>query len=446
MPMNSLDDLRAGRLAGARQLKLACGLTEFPPEIFDLADTLEVLDLSGNRLTSLPPDLSRLRHLRILFGSGNPFTVLPEVLGECPRLEMVGFKSCRLDTVPAAALSPRLRWLILTDDSIDELPASIGRCASLQKLMLAGNRLRALPDEMAACADLELLRVSANRLAALPAWLFALPRLSWLAYAGNPFCASVERQRLGGEAAIRIPRAELALGERLGEGASGVIHRAEWSGAGRGRPVAVKLFKGEMTSDGLPESEMAACLAGGDHPQLIPLLGRIAGHPQAGQGLVMALVGPEFRSLAGPPSLASCTRDIYPSNSRWSLGTALELATAMASTLAHLHGRGVLHGDFYGHNILHDGKGRALLGDFGAATLLGGLPAHQARALQQLEMRAFGCLLEELIEHIEPAADDEPCLARLAALRDACLAPLPARRPDAKALLAALACLRPATR
>ncbi len=27
-------------------------------------------------------------------------------------------------------------------------------------------------------------------------------------------------------------------------------------------------------------------------------------------------------------------------------------------------------------------------------------------------MRAFGCLLEELIERIEPAADDEPCLAR----------------------------------
>ncbi len=45
-------------------------------------------------------------------------------------------------------------------------------------------------------------------------------------------------------------------------------------------------------------------------------------------------------------------------------------------------------------HILHDGKGRALLGDFGAATRLGGLPAHQARALQQLEMRAFGCLLE----------------------------------------------------
>lgn len=382
----------------------------------------------------------------MLFCSDNPFTELPAVLGRCEQLEMVGFKSCRIEQVPAAALPPRLRWLILTDNRIEQLPPEIGRCSRLQKLALAGNRLQALPAEMAACQSLELLRISANRLTELPVWLHELPRLTWLAHAGNPCCLEQEQAALAQSPIAAIAWQDLQLQQVLGAGASGVIHLAEQRQADAARPVAVKLFKGEMTSDGLPESEMAACLAGGDHPQLIPLLGRIAGHPQAGQGLVMALVGPEFRSLAGPPSLASCTRDIYPSNSRWSLGTALELATAMASTLAHLHGRGVLHGDFYGHNILHDGKGRALLGDFGAATLLGGLPAHQARALQQLEMRAFGCLLEELIERIEPAADDEPCLARLAALRDACLAPLPARRPDAKALLAALACLRPATR
>ena len=58
--MNTLENLRAGKLAGARHLKLACGLETFPREIFDLADTLEVLDLSGNALSSLPDDLPRL--------------------------------------------------------------------------------------------------------------------------------------------------------------------------------------------------------------------------------------------------------------------------------------------------------------------------------------------------------------------------------------------------
>jgi hypothetical protein len=37
--MNTLENLRAGKLAGARHLKLACGLETFPREIFDLADT-----------------------------------------------------------------------------------------------------------------------------------------------------------------------------------------------------------------------------------------------------------------------------------------------------------------------------------------------------------------------------------------------------------------------
>ena len=143
--MHTLEQLRAGALADARHLKLACGLRDFPREIFELADTLEILDLAGNELTTLPDDLPRLARLRVLFCSGNPFEVLPEVLGACPALQMIGFKSCRLHTVPYAALPPTLRWLILTDNRIETLPAGIGRCTGLRKLALAGNRLTALP-------------------------------------------------------------------------------------------------------------------------------------------------------------------------------------------------------------------------------------------------------------------------------------------------------------
>jgi Leucine-rich repeat (LRR) protein len=82
--LNTLEQLRSGELAGSRRLKLACGLTAFPREIFDLAETLEILDLSGNALSSLPDDLPRLHKLRILFCSDNQFTELPAVLGQCP--------------------------------------------------------------------------------------------------------------------------------------------------------------------------------------------------------------------------------------------------------------------------------------------------------------------------------------------------------------------------
>jgi hypothetical protein len=413
--MDTLAELRAGRLAGATRLDLSCGLTEFPREIFDLADSLETLNLSGNALDALPADLGRLHRLRVLFCSDNRFTQLPESIGQCRALEMVGFKANRIRTVPAAALQlPALRWLILTDNQIETMPEALGRCTAMQKLMLAGNRLRALPESLAACGRLELLRISANRFEAQPPWLLGLPRLSWLAGAGNPFDMQAEEAAIAARSVPHVDWRGLALGQKLGEGASGVIHEAVLGPASQ--PVAVKLFKGAVTSDGWPHSEMAASIAAGAHPTLIAAQGRIDGHPDGTQGLVMALVDPSFRTLAGPPSLASCTRDVYADDAQWTSGVALRIARDIASAMQHLHARGILHGDLYAHNILWNAQGGGLLGDFGAAWMTGALDAAQARALQRLEMRAFGCLLEELLER----CSDAPPQA-MVALKDRCM-------------------------
>ena len=184
--MDTLAQLRAGQLSGITRLDLSGGLTEFPREIFDLADSLEVLDLSGNALSSLPDDLHRLTRLRVLFCADNLFTELPVCLGQCAALTMVGFKANRIERVPGAALPPLLRWLVLTDNCITELPAELGERPLLQKLMLAGNRLQDLPQSLRHCHRLELIRIAANQLSELPEWLLSLPSLSWLAYAGNP--------------------------------------------------------------------------------------------------------------------------------------------------------------------------------------------------------------------------------------------------------------------
>ncbi len=146
--------------------------------------------------------------------------------------------------------------------------------------MLAGNCLTALPDEMRQCTQLELLRISANNLTALPDWLFRMPRLSWLAYAGNPLemrmrgTMDEDVAHSSGEMGRRIetiPWSDLQIGVRIGEGASGFVHKALWSSntdssnmrnvnssesGSAPMEVAVKLFKGDTTSDGLPEHEM----------------------------------------------------------------------------------------------------------------------------------------------------------------------------------------------
>jgi hypothetical protein len=415
--MHTLEQLRAGALKGVQRLQLACGLTAFPREIFALADSLEILDLSGNALSSLPDDLARLAKLRIIFCSDNQFTELPAALGACPALTMVGFKANRIRTVPPASLPAQLRWLVLTDNEIEALPDELGRRPLLQKLMLAGNRLRALPAGMANLHRLELLRIAANQLTSLPEWLTALPRLTWLAYAGNPFCAGRELAMEGTPTAA-IAWSDLALEQKLGEGASGLIYRAAY----RGQHVAVKLFKGAMTSDGSPLCEMAACIGAGAHPNLIPVLGQVAHHPEGAHGLVMSLIDPEFGNLAGPPSLASCTRDIYADGKRFELDAVLAIAHGIASAAGRLHQRGIMHGDLYGHNILHCEQGRTLLGDFGAASFYD--PAGpQALPLQRLEVRAFGFLLEELIGRCDAAP------AHLAQLQAACVHADSAARP-----------------
>jgi hypothetical protein len=352
--------------------------------------------------------LPKLRHLRVLFASNNPFIELPPVLGDCESLSMVGFKANRIRHVSGHALPRQLRWLILTDNDIETLPTEIGERPNLQKLMLAGNRLWSLPETMAACSRLELLRISANRLDTLPDWLLRLPRLAWLAYAGNPLNAAREQAALADAPVPEIDWHTLALGQTLGEGASGVTHRATRL-LSDGHPVeavAVKLFKGAITSDGLPELEMAACLQAGQHPNLIPVLGKISGHPLEEHGLVMKLIHPAFGNLAGPPSLASCTRDIYADDLRFDKPVALHIAGGIASAAQHLHRRGIMHGDLYAHNILHDGAGHVLLGDFGAASCHDIDDRARALALERIEVRAFGCLLEELAQRLAGEADD----------------------------------------
>jgi hypothetical protein len=426
--METLNLLRSGQLAGSKRLKLECGLTQFPSEIFPLADSLEILDLSNNHLRTLPDEFERLKHLKIVFFTNNDFEEIPSVLSQCRDLKMVSFKSNQVASVGEHALPPSIRWLILTNNKIEQLPASLGSMSHLQKLMLAGNRLQSLPEEMAECLNLELIRLSANQLQALPPWLFTLPRLSWLAYAGNPFCRADATHK---PVLPDIDWAELRLGEILGQGASGVIYQGLWTTELGQKEVAIKLFKGEVTSDGLPSDEMAACLAAGCHDNLVNVLGKLSNAPDEKQGLVFSFIPPDYKSLGQPPDFDTCTRDTYSTNVSFSLPVILRVTQGIASAAAHLHAKGIMHGDLYAHNILVDETGDSLLGDFGAASFYDPSDVVIGQALEQLEVRAFGCLLEDMLDRCTPeeSSEYEAAVESLRGLRQDCLNQVLSGRP-----------------
>lgn len=422
--MQTLEQLRSGKLKGITRLRLSCGLTEVPEEIFDLADNLEILDLSDNHLSQLPGNFGELKKLKIVFFLNNDFTVFPEVLAKCPALSMVSFKSNKIAHIPANAFPVNLQWLILTNNVIEEIPASIGQCTLLQKVAFAGNRLKTLPIEMANCTNLELLRISANELSEFPQWLLSLPRLSWLAFAGNPFCKNIPlKQELP-----EIPFNDLTLLETLGEGASGLISKAIWKNGAQQKETAVKVFKGEVTSDGYPQDEMNACILAGSHTTLVRVTGKLKEHPENKTGLVLELIPPAFKNLAGPPSYETCTRDTFKPGTEFSVNTIFNIAASIADAGRHLHSKGIMHGDLYAHNTLIDENDNTIFGDFGAATVYERSDKN-AGLFERLDVRAFGCLVDDLLSQSHDETNP-PLKNSLVQLKDDCMKETISKRPS----------------
>jgi Leucine-rich repeat (LRR) protein len=199
-----------------------CDLDEFPLALLlPLKETIEMINLGGNSISSLPDEIVQFTKLRILFFADNKFVSFPTILGSMPSLYMVSFKSNLLEDIPEEALSPSIHWLILTNNKLKRLPASIGALTNLRKFLLSGNQLECLPEEMKGCQNLELIRLSVNNLRCLPLWLLQLPKLSWIAFSSNSF------QNHREITSSHIPWGSLVLKNLLGEGASGEIYRGE---------------------------------------------------------------------------------------------------------------------------------------------------------------------------------------------------------------------------
>ena len=391
--MHTLSQLKSGELIGVQRLKISEKLTSFPLEILSLADSLEILDLSDNQLTTLPSELTQLKKLKIIFASNNLFTVLPEVLGCCENLEMVGFKSNQIEHVPADALPAKLRWLILTDNCIETLPDSLGERPRLQKLALAGNKLTTLPLTLSQSVNLELVRISANNLTECPEQFLGLPKLAWFAFSGNPF----SRSQLKIATVPSLPSSSFSLHNVLGQGASGVISKATWTDKPLNFPdeVAIKVFKGKVTSDGYPEDELQACLKVGNHKNLVRSLAQV--NEDNYLALIMNLIPKNFQNLGLPPNFQSCTRDTFPKGFTLSTEQIEKIVVQMENVFEHLHANKVCHGDLYAHNTLFDEHANIIFGDFGAATMYHMLTVEQQKLVEKIERRALAYFIEDLL-------------------------------------------------
>ena len=226
--------------------------------------------------------------------------------------------------------------------------------------------------------------------------LLKLPNLAWVACSDNPFLTSNTR--------TNIPNQDLQLtlfpseylndpneGLLLGKGASGITREYTLED---GTSVAIKEYAASITSDGNPYEERKVSLVASSLG--CKSIVRVIGQTTSGS-LIMELLK-DYEVFAQPPSMESCSRDVYDEKKEIEGHHAISIVTNLLFALMKLHENGICHGDFYGHNILlsksiRDDK--VWLTDFGAAFFYNKESEYGA-LINLIERRAFKHLVNEI--------------------------------------------------
>eukprot|EP01134_Creolimax_fragrantissima_P002830 CFRG2830T1 len=396
------------------------------------------LDLSHNTLHDIPLALIKaLPNLKILFCSSNQFTTIPISLAVCSTLFMLAFRSCKLaGELDVHSLPSSLGWLILTNNQITSLPDDFGKQLPLiRKLMLSNNCLSSLPPNMMdyrLADNLELIRIANNKFEFVPKCLFKGHKLAWLGLGGNPSssCAIASLTQLDQKNRVMLTDYVKEESPSLGSGASGDVYLAmernkypdntTYSQVVIDRrdkdAVAIKIFKGGVTSDGCVLNEVQTALALSSVKGLIPVIGYFGSDDGSSSGMVFELVR-DMEELGKPPSFASVTRDVYPLEGRFrNISSTVRIVTQICNVAMQMHAHKHAHGDLYAHNILFSETDyKCYLTDLGSA-----YPYTDER-MELVEVRAFGYLTEELCEATTNVDGDEEVRAALMALASECL-------------------------
>lgn len=123
-------------------------LTSLPPDFGNLR-CLTHLDLSFNRLSTLPSCILHLPSLCVLLVNHNSLVTLPEDFGSLSKLTFFSAMKNQLKDLPQSIgeLS-LLQDLYLSENALELLPEEVGNLHNCTELDLSGNRLLSIPESL----------------------------------------------------------------------------------------------------------------------------------------------------------------------------------------------------------------------------------------------------------------------------------------------------------
>ncbi|KAH8885424.1 L domain-like protein [Thozetella sp. PMI_491] len=178
------------QIKALKDLKLGGNLLYGPLDpCFSSLQNLEILDLHGNNIASLPSNFGNLARLRILNISENVFETIPfEILAELPLTELVARKNQLSGTLIADSVKsmPALQTLDVSANQLVQLIAPDKTCdmPALHQLTLSVNRLQTLPD-ITGWKNLFTLSADENSINAFPEGFTKLEKLRSVDFSSN---------------------------------------------------------------------------------------------------------------------------------------------------------------------------------------------------------------------------------------------------------------------
>ena len=180
---------------------------------------LVLLDLTGNKLKTLPTEIGLLGGLCQLIITNNELVTVPESL-------------CFLK---------KLRGLFLDNNRLESLPSSIGNLTRLKRLIINNNRVKQLPSGLGALVELIRFEARHNLIEWLPGEMSTLKKLRYFSLEGNPLIHETLVD------SIQIKISSSSPGISLKESAARVLLRSESQAHYHALSITLRSYLGRAT-------------------------------------------------------------------------------------------------------------------------------------------------------------------------------------------------------